>query len=78
MFSIYSNGVKLLRITVQQSNGQAKSNQIDCLNGIRVISMVWIVFCHNYMMTMLSPLVNKTDIFNVSVLKLNYESKLWF
>nr|XP_019554140.2 nose resistant to fluoxetine protein 6-like [Aedes albopictus] len=64
MFSIYSNGVKLLRITVQQSNGQAKSNQIDCLNGIRVISMVWIVFCHNYMMTMLSPLVNKTDIFN--------------
>ncbi|XP_021707319.1 nose resistant to fluoxetine protein 6 isoform X1 [Aedes aegypti] len=64
MFSIYTNGVKLLRISERPPQNQPKSNQIDCLNGIRVISMVWIVFCHNYMMLFFAPLVNKVAIFD--------------
>ncbi|XP_065079673.1 nose resistant to fluoxetine protein 6-like [Ochlerotatus camptorhynchus] len=66
MFSVYSNGIKLFRINERQTQRQSgvKSSQIDCLNGIRVISMVWIVFCHNYMTLMLGPTVNKMAIFD--------------
>ncbi|XP_055547729.1 nose resistant to fluoxetine protein 6-like [Wyeomyia smithii] len=59
IFSLYSNGVKLFQMVPRPSaDGSQKSNAIDCLNGIRVISMVWIIFSHNYMMLTMSPLNN--------------------
>lgn len=64
MFSVYSNGVRLFTISRRPvATTYIKSDQIDCLNGIRVLSMVWIVFCHNYMMIVSSTLSNTIEIY---------------
>ncbi|XP_058127296.1 nose resistant to fluoxetine protein 6-like [Anopheles ziemanni] len=58
MFSLVTNGRKLLA-TVDRSRPDAgKSSTIDCINGIRVISMVWVVFSHNYTRIGMVPLIN--------------------
>lgn len=65
MFSIYSNGIKLFTMTDRPKQVlHQKSDQIDCLNGIRAISMAWIVFSHNYMMLITSPLYNMSSIYD--------------
>ncbi|KAK7866350.1 hypothetical protein R5R35_003277 [Gryllus longicercus] len=50
-FSIYSNWSKLIAVT----NG---ANQLTCLNGIRTISMCWVIIAHVYGMLALMPTVN--------------------
>lgn len=40
-FSVYTNGEKLYDITKPKSK-----NSIDCLNGLRAISLMWIIFGH--------------------------------
>lgn len=69
MFSVYSNGVKLFTIARRPAAGTlyVKSDQIDCLNGIRVLSMVWIVFCHNYMTIIMSTMSNTIGIYDVGI-----------
>uniref|UniRef100_A0A8D8CWM4 Nose resistant to fluoxetine protein 6 n=1 Tax=Culex pipiens TaxID=7175 RepID=A0A8D8CWM4_CULPI len=67
MFSVYSNGVKLFTIARRPAATgplYVKSDQIDCLNGIRVLSMVWIVFCHNYMTIIMSTMSNAIGIYD--------------
>ncbi|XP_049288164.1 nose resistant to fluoxetine protein 6-like [Anopheles funestus] len=59
IFSLYCNGRKLL--ATYQRNVQAssvKSSTIDCINGLRVISMVWVVFSHNYVRIAMQPIIN--------------------
>lgn len=31
---------------------------MDCLNGIRVFSAVWVIYAHAHVMTMMGPLYN--------------------
>uniref|UniRef100_A0A182W4M0 Nose resistant-to-fluoxetine protein N-terminal domain-containing protein n=1 Tax=Anopheles minimus TaxID=112268 RepID=A0A182W4M0_9DIPT len=59
IFSLYCNGRKLLA-TYQRNQQMAsvKSSTIDCINGIRVISMVWVVFSHNYVRIAMQPIIN--------------------
>ncbi|XP_058817531.1 nose resistant to fluoxetine protein 6-like [Topomyia yanbarensis] len=65
MCSLYSNGNKLFQIIKRpQFAGQQKSEIIDCLNGIRVLSMVWIIFSHNFLMVLSSPLDNQLAIYD--------------
>lgn len=40
-FSMYTNGEKLFDITKSKSK-----NSIDCLNGLRGVSLLWIIFGH--------------------------------
>ncbi|XP_055643556.1 nose resistant to fluoxetine protein 6-like [Toxorhynchites rutilus septentrionalis] len=61
MGSLYSNGINLLKMSIgSKTAAGAKSSTIECLNGIRVISMVWVVFCHNYLMLLSAPNSNPT------------------
>lgn len=50
-FSMYSNGKKLFATKSTDGN-------IGCLNGIRVLSMCWILLCHRFMDTFFLPLIN--------------------
>uniref|UniRef100_A0A182JYF2 Nose resistant-to-fluoxetine protein N-terminal domain-containing protein n=1 Tax=Anopheles christyi TaxID=43041 RepID=A0A182JYF2_9DIPT len=61
MFSLYHNGKKLLAThqrTPTTLPVSVKSGTIDCINGIRVISMVWVVFSHNYVRIAMQPIYN--------------------
>ncbi|XP_050074483.1 nose resistant to fluoxetine protein 6-like [Anopheles maculipalpis] len=59
IFSLYCNGRKLLATYQRtQQPSSVKSNTIDCLNGIRVISMAWVVFSHNYVRIAMQPIIN--------------------
>lgn len=40
-FSVYTNGEKLFDMTRSKSK-----NSIDCINGLRVLSLMWIMFGH--------------------------------
>uniref|UniRef100_A0A182JAD6 Nose resistant-to-fluoxetine protein N-terminal domain-containing protein n=1 Tax=Anopheles atroparvus TaxID=41427 RepID=A0A182JAD6_ANOAO len=60
IFSLVTNGKKLLA-TVNRNRLEpdaGKSGTIECINGIRVISMVWVVFAHNYVRIGMQPLHN--------------------
>ncbi|XP_030757502.1 nose resistant to fluoxetine protein 6-like isoform X1 [Sitophilus oryzae] len=54
-FSVYSNGKSLFHI--------AKKTELSCLNGIRFLSMMWVVQGHVASMAIVSPLDNLYDIF---------------
>ncbi|XP_037723685.1 nose resistant to fluoxetine protein 6-like [Drosophila subpulchrella] len=54
VFSARANSRALFRIVQPNSN----PNVIDCLNGIRCLSLVWVVFCHQYVMTLLAANIN--------------------
>ncbi|XP_018573256.1 uncharacterized protein LOC108912502 [Anoplophora glabripennis] len=54
-FSFYTNGRKLL-------STKASTDSVACLNGIRVISIMWIVLGHRYMYSALLPLINLVDV----------------
>ncbi|XP_040172754.1 nose resistant to fluoxetine protein 6-like [Anopheles arabiensis] len=59
MFSLYRNGRKLLATSRRNpTDTTVKSSTIDCIHGIRVISMVWVVFSHNYVRIGMQPLYN--------------------
>ncbi|KAF2898405.1 hypothetical protein ILUMI_07770 [Ignelater luminosus] len=50
-FSLITNTKKLLQTT-------SGSGQISCLHGIRVISMMWVIFGHRYAISSTMPIVN--------------------
>ncbi|XP_044729189.1 O-acyltransferase like protein-like [Chrysoperla carnea] len=50
-FSLYYNGSKLFKISTSTAN----SKTITCLNGMRVISILWIILDHRYVLTFMFP-----------------------
>lgn len=60
-FSVPANAAKLFHISTEK-----KKQNIDCLNGIRVISMFWVVYCHEFMSVIGIPKINWIDMFKVS------------
>ncbi|XP_064538746.1 nose resistant to fluoxetine protein 6-like [Drosophila montana] len=54
VFSIRATSRALFRITQPKSN----PNVIDCLHGMRCMSLIWVVFGHEYMFGMVAPNIN--------------------
>ncbi|XP_030378335.1 nose resistant to fluoxetine protein 6-like [Scaptodrosophila lebanonensis] len=59
VFSARVNSRALFRIVDSKTN----PNVIDCLHGIRCLSLMWVVFGHDYIMAGRSPNVNTVNIF---------------
>ncbi|KAH8396111.1 hypothetical protein KR222_003465, partial [Zaprionus bogoriensis] len=57
IFSARANSRSLFR-TVDSS---ANPNVIDCLHGIRCLSLIWVVYGHDYIMSGLAPNINLVD-----------------
>ncbi|XP_071536043.1 nose resistant to fluoxetine protein 6-like isoform X2 [Panulirus ornatus] len=58
VFSIYTNLTKMFRI-----NTSKNKEVISCLHGMRVMSMTWVVWCHQYLIT-ISVTANKHTAIN--------------
>lgn len=58
---MYTNGQKIFQIR----NNNETSDVMDCLNGIRVLSIVWVIYGHTLMLTALGPLINSIDLLKV-------------
>uniref|UniRef100_A0A6P7GYN7 Nose resistant to fluoxetine protein 6-like n=1 Tax=Diabrotica virgifera virgifera TaxID=50390 RepID=A0A6P7GYN7_DIAVI len=56
-FSVYTNGKKLFQVSKRVS-------PLSCLDGIRVISMIWIVMLHTYSVYTTGPVFNSKDVVN--------------
>ncbi|XP_016984860.1 nose resistant to fluoxetine protein 6 [Drosophila rhopaloa] len=54
VFSARANSRALFRVVEIKPN----SNVIDCLNGIRCLSLIWVITCHQYSATIISPNIN--------------------
>ncbi|CAH0715886.1 unnamed protein product, partial [Brenthis ino] len=54
-FSIYTNTTRFL--TFNNIPGA-----LECVDGIRAISMLWVIFGHTYAMTMITSVYNMTDV----------------
>lgn len=52
-FSVYTNGRKLFAC-----NRPKSETTMDCLNGIRVFSALWVIYAHAHVMTMMGPVYN--------------------
>ncbi|KAH8347524.1 hypothetical protein KR059_012048, partial [Drosophila kikkawai] len=57
-FSARANSRALFRVVGSNSN----PNVIDCLHGIRCLTLFWVIFCHEYSLKLLSPNLNLTHI----------------
>nr|XP_008192686.2 PREDICTED: nose resistant to fluoxetine protein 6-like [Tribolium castaneum]XP_015835054.1 PREDICTED: nose resistant to fluoxetine protein 6-like [Tribolium castaneum] len=55
-FSIYTNGRKIFKIT------PPTLDQMPCLNGLRCMSMLWVVYLHHYQILMNDTLTNARHI----------------
>lgn len=55
-FSVYTNGEKLFDISRSKSK-----NSIDCLNGLRAIALMWIIFGHRIYVQFAVSLVNEKE-----------------
>lgn len=49
---------------------------MDCLNGIRVFSALWVIYAHAHVMTMLAPIFNFAYVPEVDYLTLKKKKKL--
>ncbi|XP_017077663.1 nose resistant to fluoxetine protein 6 [Drosophila eugracilis] len=54
MFSARASSRALFRVVESQSN----PNVIDCLHGIRCLSLLWVITCHEYSATLIKPNIN--------------------
>ncbi|XP_043653156.1 nose resistant to fluoxetine protein 6-like [Drosophila teissieri] len=54
VFSARAHSRALFRIVEVNSN----PNVIDCLHGIRCMSLIWVVYCHQYILTLLASNIN--------------------
>lgn len=63
-FSVYSNGAKLFKCKRSKS-----ANVMDCINGIRALSIIWVVYGHSYMTLLSTATSNLMDFPKVSVCK---------
>ncbi|EDX06872.1 nose resistant to fluoxetine protein 6 [Drosophila simulans] len=54
VFSARANSRALFRVVESHSN----PNVIDCLHGIRCMSLIWVITCHQYPATLISPHIN--------------------
>lgn len=60
-FSVFTNGRKLFDVTPSKS-----SSSIDCLNGIRALSLMWIIFGHRMDNQTIFPIANPQRITEMS------------
>lgn len=67
VFSARVNSRALFRIVEVNSS----PNVIDCLHGIRCLSLMWVVFCHQYVMAALASNINIFHAISVRKYKLN-------
>lgn len=56
-FSLWTNSKKLFSVN-------RKSNQLHCLNGLKSLSMIWIVMAHAYIVYSVTVLDNYSDGYN--------------
>ncbi|KAH8272280.1 hypothetical protein KR044_006721, partial [Drosophila immigrans] len=60
IFSARVNSRQLFHVVDSKTN----PNVIDCLHGIRCMSLIWVVFGHEYVMTGMGPNINLVDIYS--------------
>ncbi|XP_062140090.1 nose resistant to fluoxetine protein 6-like isoform X2 [Drosophila sulfurigaster albostrigata] len=60
IFSIRASSRALFRTTNPKSN----PNVIDCLHGMRCMSLLWVVFGHEYMFGLVQPNINQWSIYH--------------
>nr|ABO27283.1 CG5892 protein [Drosophila melanogaster] len=58
VFSARANSRSLFRITTKPN-----PNVIECLHGLRGMSLIWVCFGHDFMMSMTSPNINLYDVY---------------
>ncbi|KAH8349030.1 hypothetical protein KR067_001458, partial [Drosophila pandora] len=59
VFSARTNSRSLFRL-----NTKPNPNVIECLNGIRCLSLIWVCFGHEYRLIFTSPLFNYVDVYS--------------
>ncbi|EDV92767.1 O-acyltransferase like protein [Drosophila grimshawi] len=57
-FSARANSRTLFRLVEPRTN----PNVIDCLNGMRCLSLIWVIYGHQYIMALLAPTMNSISI----------------
>ncbi|XP_058814383.1 nose resistant to fluoxetine protein 6-like [Topomyia yanbarensis] len=57
-FSLYTNLRSILHIVPQPKNAENKTNTIECVHGIRAISMIWIIVVHCHESITVVPVKN--------------------
>ncbi|KAI8045768.1 hypothetical protein M5D96_001956, partial [Drosophila gunungcola] len=62
-FSARANSRTLFRIEPSKSN----PNVIECLHGIRCMSLIWVIFSHEYIFSLKSPNLNKLELYSWAV-----------
>lgn len=62
VFSARSNARAIFRIVDSKSN----PNVIECLHGIRCMSLFWVVFSHEYIYSAILPNINMFNAVSVS------------
>ncbi|XP_043065192.1 nose resistant to fluoxetine protein 6-like [Drosophila ficusphila] len=62
-FSARANSRSLFRIVPSKSN----PNVIDCLHGIRCMSLIWVIYCHELIFFLNSPSLNSNEMFSWAV-----------
>lgn len=74
-FSVCTNGKKLF--ACKQINSP---DVINCLHGIRAISMIWIIYAHTHSTSTIVPLTNSVHIMNTVnhfVMRVQCSTDLW-
>lgn len=61
VFSARANSRTLFRIVDSKTN----PNVIDCLHGIRCLSLIWVIYGHDYILQGISPNINLVDVIPV-------------
>lgn len=73
-FSVYTNGMKVLSCKADRAAGT-----IPCVDGIRSMSILWIVLYQNFMVSLVFPMANAGDLRSVFMKYIRTRSpQLWF